>query len=122
MKIQKHTGFCLGEGDKAKFYPTVEAAQRAALSALIGEVASIPLSDGSAECLAADLLKSSNDLLDILTLSPRSKPKARKVAGTTNPQRAARRKVVAMPATALQPLVTTEQALEGFAAMREAAD
>lgn len=55
---------------------------------------------------ANDLIKSQSDeLLSILTMGPRSKPRARKTPGTTNPKRA-----------------TKTQARDGFKAMRQAAE
>lgn len=92
-------------------HPTIDQWRVAELKALLYET------DGSAgvepkylDMIAADLVNSqAESLLRVLTTGPRSRPKARRVAGTTNPKRAARR-------------ATPAQAAAGIAAMREAVD
>ncbi len=60
--------------------------------------------------LAQELVAGSDILLNILTTGPRSRPKARKVAGTTSPRRATRAKA------------TPAQVASGLAEMRQAVD
>lgn len=112
MPIQKTTGYADSAGN---LHATVELAQVAELKTLLATI------DGSGMIeevnrdrvivtMAYDLVAHRDELLAILTTGPRSKPKARKAPGTTNPKRAARAKAA-----------TPEQAQAGFEAMREAA-
>lgn len=80
------------------------------------------------ERIADDLVNHSDAILAILTTGPRSRPKARKAGGTTNPKRAARKAVVdefnkqaAIAARAVS-RATEQQVKEGIEAMREAVD
>lgn len=105
MPITRTQGYADSSG---VVHGTLEAAQQAEMVKLLGMTdgtssAYIP-ADKSDECLglmAADLIRSRDALLAILTTGPRTRPKARKAAGTTNPRRAAKRATV--PANGDQP-------------------
>jgi hypothetical protein len=99
MAITKAVGFKASDG---VVYATVEEAQRAELEVLFQ--ANDPW---QTEEVAKAIVQHSDAVLAILTTGPRTRPKARKAAGTTNPKRAAKR-------------ATPEQAQAGFAAMRTA--
>jgi len=120
MAITKTAGYA---DSKGVVYSTLEAAQVAEMLNLLltingtGDISDYNSQgeqvDGLAmkliNCMAGDLVVHTNELLAILTTGPRTRPKARKAAGTTNPRRAAKR-------------ATQEQVANGVAAMREAVD
>lgn len=109
MPINKATGYLISDGTMCA---TLEEAQIKELRALLDTIDGSGATGAKAlDLIASDLVNHTSELLDILAMTPRSKTKARKVAGTTNPKRAARK--AATPAT-------PEQVQEGFAAMREA--
>lgn len=129
-------------------YATVHEAQVAELVQLLNKT------DGSAyistnitgsaasavEILAKGILEEADAYLAILTTGPRSRPKARRVAGTTSPKRAARKtndpdapwnrlkrsaeeaKTRREAAEANPDKATAEQVSNGIAAMLEAVD
>lgn len=108
MPINKATGYLTSDGTMCA---TLEEAQVKELRVLLNVIdGSGAVNPEALDIIASDLVKHSDELLDILAMTPRSKPKARKQAGTTNPKRAARKQTPATP----------EQVQEGFAAMREA--
>jgi hypothetical protein len=113
--ITKQTGYASSDG---VLHATVEEAQEAEMLRVLNQTnGSAGLDPKVLEMLAADLVGTQFEaLLDILTTSPRSRPKARKSAGTTSPRRAARK------ASSPPDKATTEQARDGFKAMREAVD
>lgn len=111
MPIAKTTGYRDSAGE---LHATVEEAQRAELIALLNTVDGTGLfvkddADKAIALMAEDLVKHRDELLTILTLTPTSRPKARKSAGTSNPRRAAKR-------------ATPQQAQQGFEDMRQAAN
>lgn len=109
--IAKTTGYKTSDGVVCA---TLEEAQRHELVHVFSALDNAEFPGGVKEAgevpkaIADLLLKQTDVVLAILALTPRSKPKARKVAGTTNPRRAAK-------------AATPAQAKEGFAEMRAAA-
>ena len=125
MSIQAAKGYRTSDG---VLHATVEEAQRAEIDGLLRpvlrgaierelavdrDVAALFLSGA----LTESLLANAERVVGALTIGPRSRPKARKAAGTTKPVRAARRGGTG----ATEAPATTEQAEAGFKAMREAA-
>jgi hypothetical protein len=107
MAITKAVGFKASDG---VVYATIEEAQKAELEKLLNPMTERCFATGGVFCtrtLAGELLTNADAILSILTTGPRTRPKARKAAGTTNPKRAAKR-------------ATPEQAQAGFTAMRTA--
>jgi hypothetical protein len=103
MAITKAVGFKASDG---VVYATVEEAQAAELRAIFGHSNIVRNEDMSdSDVFAQAVLKNVDAVLAALTIGPRTRPKARKAAGTTNPKRAAKR-------------ATPEQAQAGFTAMR----
>jgi hypothetical protein len=89
-------------------YPTAELACQRDLFNMFSEGYPGQTSE-SISALVALLVNNADLVVAALTSGPRSRPKARKAAGTTNPRRAARR-------------ATPVQATAGFTAMRQAAE
>lgn len=109
MPITKSKGYL---DSKGVLHATIGDAQRAELLTLFASEHDAEFkwtAHELAEYIVRDAV--SETLLALLTLTPRSKPKARKQAGTTSPKRA--RKAVA---------ATPEQARMGFDAAHKAAD
>lgn len=102
MPINKATGYVTSDGAMCA---TLEEAQARELGNLFAEQGH-PLIDA--------LLSKRNEVLDILAMTPRSKPKARKQAGTTNPKRA-------LKGQARERAASPTEAQAGFDAMRAAA-
>jgi hypothetical protein len=102
--LTKTTGYLDSAGN---MHATVEAAQKAELAKLFN------LSEKlwSHEQIADYILANADAIIAILTTGPRSKAKARKAPGTTNPRRAMKRQ-----------RATEAEAQAGFTAMREAAN
>ncbi len=111
MGITKSTGYLDSAG---VMHSSVKEAQRAELMKVFDiDVAANSNTDPrariwNAEDIADKLLANADAILAILTTGPRTRTKARKVAGTTNPRRAAR--------------VSKPVAQAGFDAMRAAAN
>lgn len=108
MPITKTTGYADSNGT---VHCSLALAQKAELLMLLKTTdGSGRMPDGPGlDEMAADLIAHKDDLLAILTTGPRTRAKARKAPGTTNPRRAAKR-------------ATDQQAKEGFADMRQAAN
>lgn len=109
MPIIAARGFRASNGS---IYETLEEAQRVELASLLDRAfeARHGIKELNYSALADELLAKSDELLAILTLGPKSRPKARKQAGTTNPKRAKSGASKASP----------EVAKAGFNAMRKA--
>lgn len=129
MPITKTKGYLDSTG---VMHATVEGAQFAEMRALFAVLnGSGSVDDKVIKDIVADLLQPNHvaRLLSILTTGPRSRPKARKAAGTTSPKRALRagrartaeEKAHVEDVTGQPFRATPEQASNGFAAMREAA-
>jgi hypothetical protein len=87
MAIHKVTGFAASDGT---LHTTVEGARRAELHAIFDD-AVIGVTPDTTDAIVDHIIKEQDAILDVLTTGPRSRPKARRVAGTTAPQKAARR-------------------------------
>jgi hypothetical protein len=72
--IEKITGFKVGE----QFFPTIEDAQKAELVELLSETA---FNAEDTKLIAAVIVEDSEKIIDILTMKPSSRPKARKING-----------------------------------------
>ena len=87
--IEKTTAYKVGD----KFFPVIEEAQQAELEVFF------PPQDSatgySAEKIAEVIMINSERIIDILTMTPASKPKARAINGGRKPRKA---KTVAEPA------------------------
>lgn len=99
------------QDSEGKLHATVEGWQSAELKKLLGTTNGtgciankgqvMPYdTDEIFTMMATDLLKQREELLAILTMGPRARPKARKAAGTTQPKRAGRRIVTLASALA----------------------
>lgn len=105
MPITKSTGYLDSQG---VMHASIEAAQVAELQHLLSDFMSIQDEPMRHE-IALFIQRNREPLLAILTTGPRSRPRARKAAGTTNPRRAIKRVTVAKPADT-QPLTAASQA------------
>lgn len=78
--ITKTTGYQSSDG---MIHGSIAAAQKAELKLLFGKHSTIVKSEPESDHLADVLLKESDKLIDILTMTSKSKPRARKINGGT---------------------------------------
>lgn len=105
--IAKTTGFKLGD----KLFATLEEAQRAGVAEVFVWTSEKPTGlSWTVDEITDRIMDQRDTLLEILSLTPRSRPKARKHAGTTNPKRAAK---AASPAVVQSGLTLMREAVDG---------
>ena len=90
MPITKQQGYVDSNG---AMHATVEEAQLAELKNLLHDDFASVDNDQAREDIALFIQRRADAILGILTTGPRTRVKARKTVGTTNPRRAARRVV-----------------------------
>lgn len=80
--IEKTTGYKVGE----QFFPTIVEAQRAELSMLFQEYTKIPMDANTSithPTILGAIIQNADRIVDILTMTPASKPRARRINGGT---------------------------------------
>lgn len=110
MAIKRTTAFVASDGT---LFSTIEEVRKRELQLLAlthKEKTGCDVTDGGSHLLVSWIVENADAILDILTTGPRSRPAARKKAGTTAPKRAVGRRA------------TKEVAAAGFAAMHAAVD
>lgn len=122
--IAKTQGYSTSDG---KLCATLEEAQRQEVELLAISDEKLTGEGKASEEVAAFVMRNVEALIAILAMTPRSKLKARKVAGTTNPKRAARKTASAKEqydlslqaaSSSVEVPATAAQVADGFAAMR----
>lgn len=92
MPINKATGYVDSSG---AMHASIEEAQLAELKHTLGDFASVSEDEAMREEIAIFIQRRADAILAILTTGPRSRPRTRRAAATSNPRRAARRAATA---------------------------
>lgn len=83
--IERVNAFKVGE----RVFPTIEEAQKSEIRALIDIEIIDPSSESTVSGVVDLILKYQDKIIDILTMTPASKPRARKINGGTKKRRSA---------------------------------